>query len=114
MIDRKKAPKARPRSLLPEEVWIREFVEFHSTDNVIRFSLSTLKEVSLTRAIEALTRGRMIGSEKRCDPGTDCVIQHESDSDLVEVHVFFEANRMHLQILKAILVKEKKGEPDAA
>ncbi len=106
--------RKRRRPLTPEQVWIREFLEFYGTENVTRFCRDDLGGVSLIRIAEALTYGDQVSSEKCDGPGTVCVLSHEFDDDEVEVTVWFEAGGMVLEITGARKVKEIKSEPDNA
>lgn len=105
-------PKKR-RRLTPEQIWIRDFLEFYGTDNVTRFCRDDLGGVSLIRIVQALARGDHVSSEKCDGPGAVCVFLHESDDDEVEVTVWFEAGTMMLELRGARKVKEKNNE-DAA
>lgn len=96
-----------------EQRWIRAFVAFYGTDNVLRFSVEDLGGVTLTRIHEALRLGTVVVSEKCEGPGCTCTIEHLSDN-LVEVVVYFDASTTTLEIRKARIIVESKREPDAA
>jgi hypothetical protein len=97
-----------------EEVWVKNFLRYHGTDNVTRFVKATLNGVSLTRAVQAVLMGDMISAEKCDGPGCICVFRHEDDN-VVDVEVFFEANVMNLEIrATSIVIKETGSEPNAA
>ena len=107
-------PKRKRKKQTPEQIWIREFLEFYGTNHITRFCQADLNGVPLIRIVEALTRGNHISSEKCAGPGTVCVFEHESDDDEVEVIVWFAAGEMELEIRGARKVKEMKGGQDAA
>jgi len=108
------APSPRRRPPMPEEAWIKAFLEYSGTDNVTRFYRFDLHGVSLTRAIEAVCNGELVACEKCDGPGAICRFRHESDDETVEVEVFFIANEMILEIRGADVVMEEESEPDAA
>lgn len=107
-------PKRKRRALTPEQVWIREFLEFYGTKNITRLCRDDLNGISLIRAVEALMSGDQVSSEKHDGPGTTCVFQHQSDDDFVEVTAWFVSTEMVLVIKGASVVKENDGETDAA
>lgn len=98
----------------PEAIWVRGFLEFSGTENLTAVCTADLNGVSLTRAVEALSRGDCISSEKCDGPGTLCTFRHEGEDDLVEVDIFFEAGSVVLKIERARTVLEVSREPDAA
>lgn len=107
-------PRQRQRQKTPEEVWIRGFLEFYGTDNVTRFFRADLRGVSLTRAVEAVVLGEMVGTEKCEGAGAISTFEYEADDgEVVRVNVFFVADEMKLEFREAYIV-EVEGEPNAA
>jgi hypothetical protein len=102
-----KDPPKRKRALTPEQIWIRAFVEYSGTENVIRYRRANLGDVTLIRAAEVMLLGDQVSSEKCDGLGAVCVLRHESEDDEVEVTVWFVAAEMVLEILGACKVKEK-------
>jgi hypothetical protein len=107
------AAKAESKGLSPEEIWIRAFVEFYGTDNTTRCCEDDLNGVSLTRVVEALMLGSLAETVHLQRGGCICTISHQSDDDLVEVSVFFDADVMKLEIKKANRMEQYR-EPNAA
>jgi hypothetical protein len=113
---RPRSPKRRLKRPSPEEVWVREFVEFTGTDGVTSFNTADLNGVSLTRAIEALRSGNLAWANKSDGSGSLCCFEHSADpQDAVEVTVWFEANEQKLEIREARrIIMENDSEPNAA
>jgi hypothetical protein len=98
-----------------EQTWIREFVGFHGTEGVTRFSESDLGGVSLTLVIEALTGGTVVSAEKCDGRGTVCVVEYYTEEDdLVVVTIHFVSNEGELTILSAEMREGLNSEPDRA
>lgn len=109
-------PKARPKQPSPEEVWVKEFVEFTGTDGVTSFVAADLNGVSLTRIVEVLRLGDLSWANKSNGAGSVCSFRHSTDpQDVVEVIVWFEANEQKLEIQEAKrIILEDDNEPNAA
>ena len=73
--------RARKKVRFPfEQSWLRGFVGFHGSNGVTSFVEEDL-EVSLVRALEAICLGEVVSVEKCEEPGTECVVEHRSESD---------------------------------
>lgn len=96
-----------------EAIWIRKFLEYSGTQNITRFRVADMIDVSLTRAREAILEGVEVHSEKCDGPGSICVFRHAAEDGVVEVEVYFVANEMMLEIRGARL-EEVRGGSNAA
>ncbi|MGJ5204367.1 hypothetical protein [Bradyrhizobium sp. HKCCYLR20261] len=119
MVDQREDPsqvaKVRPQAAeQPEAVWVREFLGVGGTDNVTRFCIDDLNGVTLVRAVEAAMCGDLLWAEKCDGVGTQCMFDHSSDDDRVQVLIWFSSNEARLEIRRAASVKENDREPNAA
>lgn len=107
----KRIAKSR-RRLLPEEVWIREYLRCYGYERETRFCPDELGGVSLTRVVEALLCGHLVHRDMADGDGAICTFEHDSDDGgAVQVRVHFVSNEGALTIVWARYTGELDGEP---